>query len=49
MSQTLVTHFVGAAVRPEEINHYYFGAGALVLLVAAIVALLVFAGGREHS
>ena len=34
----------GAGITP-----YVIGIGSLVLLVAALVALLVFGKGREHS
>jgi hypothetical protein len=50
MSHTLVTRVVAeAAEHPEKINHWYFGAGALIVLAGLIIALLIFASGREHS
>lgn len=33
----------------EKINHWVIGGVALFLLVAAMVALIAFGAGREHS
>lgn len=50
MSHTLVTRTVAeAAEHHEKVNHWIIGAVALAILLGALVCLLLFAGGREHS
>jgi len=50
MSHTLVTRVVAeAAAHHEKVNHWIIGAVALTVLLGSLLALLLFAGGREHS
>lgn len=49
MLNTLVLHAAETAEHGESVNHWVVGAIALVVLLALLGALLVFAGGREHS
>jgi hypothetical protein len=38
-----------AAEGGETVNHWIIGAVTLVALLLALIVLLAFAGGREHS
>ncbi|MFT4082101.1 MAG: hypothetical protein QM638_05905 [Nocardioides sp.] len=38
-----------AAEHSEKVNHWIVGAVALAVLLGALLAMLLFAGGREHS
>ncbi|MEP9385226.1 hypothetical protein [Nocardioides sp. KR10-350] len=50
MSTPLVTRIAAeAAEHSEKVNHWIIGVAALVILLGALLALLFFAGGREHS
>jgi hypothetical protein len=49
MSYLLLTRVVAEAEHHEKVNHWIFGAIALVILLGALCALLAFSGGREHS
>lgn len=50
MSHTLVTRVVAeAAEHHEKVNHWIFGGIALSVLLGSLLALILFAGGREHS
>jgi O-antigen/teichoic acid export membrane protein len=50
MSHTLVTRVVAeAAEHHEKVNHWIVGFAILAVLLGSLVALLFFAGGREHS
>jgi len=50
MSTPLLTRVVAeAAEHSEKVNHWIVGAVALAILVGALLAMIWFAGGREHS
>jgi hypothetical protein len=50
MSTPLVTRVVAeAAGHSEKVNHWIVGIVVLAVLLGAMLALLMFAGGREHS
>jgi hypothetical protein len=49
MVNTLVLRAAEASEHSEKINHWVIGAVAIVILLALMGALLLFAGGREHS
>jgi hypothetical protein len=49
MSSTVLRLAAEAEKHHEKVNHWVVGAVALVILLALIVALLIFAAGREHS
>jgi len=50
MSSPLVTRIAAeAAEHSEKVNHWIVGAVALAILVFALLAMIWFAGGREHS
>jgi hypothetical protein len=52
MSNTLVSTLVNVAAEAEhheKVNHWVFGAVAIVILVGVLLALIAFGGGREHS
>jgi hypothetical protein len=50
MSSPLVTRVAAeAAEHSEKVNHWIVGIVALAILLGAMLALLWFAGGREHS
>ena len=50
MSTPLVTRVVAeAAEHTEKVNHWVVGIVTLAILLGAMLALLWFAGGREHS
>lgn len=38
-----------AAEHSEKVNHWIVGGVAIVILLGLLIALLAFAGGREHS
>lgn len=47
----LAAPLLAAAAEAESsgINPYFVGAGVLLLLIAMVVGLLAFGGGRDHS
>ncbi|MEX0428783.1 hypothetical protein AB3X52_14235 [Nocardioides sp. DS6] len=50
MSTPLVTRIAAeAAEHSEKVNHWIIGAVAIVILLGALLGLIWFAGGREHS
>lgn len=40
---------LAAEAESSGVNPYFIGGGVLLLLTLAVVALLAFGGGREHS
>ena len=36
-------------ISPLVINHWVVGGGVLAILLVALLALLIFGAGREHS
>jgi hypothetical protein len=50
MSTPLVTRVVAEAAESSGgVNHWIVGIVTLAILLGAMLALLFFAGGREHS
>ena len=49
MVNSLVLHAAETVEHGESVNHWVVGAVVLVVLLALIGILVVFAGGREHS
>jgi len=49
MSSTVLRLAAVAGEHHEKVNHWIFGAIALVILVGALGALLAFGRGRDHS
>jgi|GEM_PF-3281731 len=49
MSSTVLRLAAEAEKHHEKVNHWIVGAVALAILLSMILALLIFAAGREHS
>ena len=50
MSTPLVTRIAAeAAEHSEKVNHWIIGVVTIAILVGALLGMIWFAGGREHS